>query len=150
MQKSKPRSRRHAHWLLPFASPGHGNEFSGRSSGCQDTQASLSALWLALQLGASSAVTSVEWLEVRRRTTRRAGHGFSFRPLWRSDRICAVARVRMSDCGSGRQQAVGFLGRTESCLSLFSRLKVYLGGSSAPHARMDGAPDLVAMRTKTR
>ena len=48
----------------------------------------------------------------------------------------------MSDCGSGRQQAVGFLGRTESCLSLFSRLKVYLGGSSAPHARMDGAPDL--------
>ena len=78
MQKSKPRSRRHAHWLLPFASPGHGNEFSGRSSGCQDTQASLSALWLALQLGASSAVTSVEWLEVRRRTTRRAGHGIWF------------------------------------------------------------------------
>ena len=52
-----------------------GNEFSGRSSGCQDTQASLSALWLALQIGASSAVTSVERLEGRRRTTRCAGHG---------------------------------------------------------------------------
>ena len=74
MQKSKPCNRRRAHLLGPYGSPEHGNEHSQRSARLQGTQAAPSALLVPLTWRASSAVTSLERLEVRDRASRCADH----------------------------------------------------------------------------
>ena len=78
MQKREQCNRRRAHFLGPYASPGHGNEFSERSTRLQGTQAAPSALLVPLTWRASSAVTSLERLEVRDRASRCADHRIWF------------------------------------------------------------------------
>ena len=78
MQKSKPCNRRRAHLLGPYGSPEHGNEHSQRSARLQGTQASPSALLLPLTWRTSSAVTSLERIEVPFLCTRCADHRIWF------------------------------------------------------------------------